>query len=216
MRFDSILIITYGRSGSTLLQGVLNSIEGCVVRGENNNFCHHLYHAYNALLQTNYHGNENSRSAWYGGNLYDKDFFLGQAEGLLRTMLKGNEGDNIKCYGFKEIRYNPEEVHNLGDYLNFLSKIFPNVAFIFNTRNLEDVVKSKWWALRDKEEVMALLKETELNFFDFIARNRDNSFHITYEDVIGKSDKLLEMHEFLEVNYTEEAIDAVLATMHSF
>lgn len=37
-RFGSILVITYGRSGSTLLQGILNSIDGILIRGENHNF----------------------------------------------------------------------------------------------------------------------------------------------------------------------------------
>ena len=49
MKFDSVLIVTYGRSGSTLLQGILNSIEGCLIRGENDNFCFALYQAHQSI-----------------------------------------------------------------------------------------------------------------------------------------------------------------------
>jgi hypothetical protein len=42
-----VFIVTYGRSGSTLLQGVLNSIPGYLVRGENRQALRHL----RALMQ---------------------------------------------------------------------------------------------------------------------------------------------------------------------
>ena len=50
LKFRHILIITYGRSGSTLLQGVLNGIEGVVLRGENDNAFFDLYKTYKKLL----------------------------------------------------------------------------------------------------------------------------------------------------------------------
>lgn len=48
-RFGSVLIITYGRSGSTLLQGILNSIPGYLIRGENENLMAHFYNAYKII-----------------------------------------------------------------------------------------------------------------------------------------------------------------------
>jgi hypothetical protein len=38
IKYGSILIVTYGRSSSTLLQGVLNTIDGVRVTGENFEF----------------------------------------------------------------------------------------------------------------------------------------------------------------------------------
>ncbi len=38
-----LFIVTYGRSGSTLLQGILNSIPGYLIRGENRAALFHLY-----------------------------------------------------------------------------------------------------------------------------------------------------------------------------
>jgi hypothetical protein len=41
-RFPNIFVVTYGRSGSTLLQGVLNGIPGFLIRGENKDIVGHL------------------------------------------------------------------------------------------------------------------------------------------------------------------------------
>ena len=40
---DHVFVMTYGRSGSTLLMGILNSIPGWLLRGENRNAMRHLY-----------------------------------------------------------------------------------------------------------------------------------------------------------------------------
>ena len=42
-------VVTYGRSGSTLLMGVLNSIPGYCLRGENYGTFIHTYRAFGAL-----------------------------------------------------------------------------------------------------------------------------------------------------------------------
>ena len=52
MNYQHVLIITYGRSGSTLLQGLLNSIDGCIVRGENYDACKGLFRTYQAVSYT--------------------------------------------------------------------------------------------------------------------------------------------------------------------
>ena len=80
MHFGSILIVTYGGSGSTLLQGVLNSLPNVVVRGENCDFCWGLYQAWKALcLAKQNWGNDESSSAthaWFGAARLDPDRFL--------------------------------------------------------------------------------------------------------------------------------------------
>ena len=40
---DHVFVMTYGRSGSTLLMGILNSIPGWLLRGENRHAMRHLY-----------------------------------------------------------------------------------------------------------------------------------------------------------------------------
>ena len=55
MTLDSIsvprflFVVTYGRSGSTLVQGLLNAMPGVLVRGENNLFVLPLFRSWDAL-----------------------------------------------------------------------------------------------------------------------------------------------------------------------
>ena len=44
-----LFIVTYGRSGSTLLQNLVNSIPGYEIRGENNNALLHYFRAWKAI-----------------------------------------------------------------------------------------------------------------------------------------------------------------------
>ena len=44
-----VFVVTYGRSGSTLLQNVLNTIPGYCIRGENANTLAHLAKACHAV-----------------------------------------------------------------------------------------------------------------------------------------------------------------------
>ena len=44
-----VFVVTYGRSGSTLTQGMLNTLPRTLVRGENNLYLLPLYRAYNGL-----------------------------------------------------------------------------------------------------------------------------------------------------------------------
>ena len=71
------------------------------------------------------------------------------------------------------------------EYLSFLPKIFPNVAFIFNTRHLDDVVASEWWR-SNPEESRAKLSRTETMFRSYAA-TRENCFVIDYGDVVTQS-----------------------------
>ena len=156
-RFGSILVITYGRSGSTLLQGILNSIDGILIRGENHNFCYGLYLAYKSLLQTinqPWIGDtgETPESAWFGCQEFDAETFLEGIQVTLRKLLLGGKdyaAGGIRCYGFKEIRYIEVDDQELLGYLRFLAQIFPNPGFIFLTRDHRQVANSAWWRGQD-------------------------------------------------------------------
>ena len=75
MNFESILIITYGRSGSTLLQGVLNAIDGVLIRGENMNMCFHMFKTYQAILTSKSKSERSPQSPFFGAKLLDEKYF---------------------------------------------------------------------------------------------------------------------------------------------
>lgn len=100
-------------------------------------------------------------------------------------------------------------------YLNFLAKIFPNPLFVFNTRNLSDVVKSGWWKNKKSKEVRKNLEELEKVWANFSA-NRLDCFQISYEDIMGKSKILEDLFLKIGATYNPEIIDFLLQVPHSY
>jgi len=218
LRFKYILIISYGRSGSTLLQGILNTIDGVLLRGENGNIFFDLFKTYQKLIDLkNSHKNAVlPNQPWYGMSFFDEDQILSQYQELAKGILLADQYSKASemCVGFKEIRYD-EIGDELELYLDFLGRLFPKAAFIFNTRNLKDVAKSAWWKEVDENTVVKKLSEIQARF-EAYARGRDDCFGIRYEEVVAKGEKLVELYNFLGATYQPEIIDAVLAIPHSY
>ena len=234
LNFESLLIITYGRSGSTLLMGVLNSIENVVIRGENYDFCFHLFQGYKAILKSKSQGGKKSGHAFYGSDFIDEQQLLKDYSKLIRNILlsehlkeprnifkylksKEHIQHDIRCYGFKEVRYE-RHLEYFQDYLSFLEKVFPNPCFIINTRNKEDVLKSMKNVdfYTEKPFDLDYLKKVETEFFNYLKTHPDNTFHIRYEDVIAKTEKLTDLFSFIGASFNERQIDKVLSMRHSY
>ena len=220
LNFESVLIVTYGRSGSTLLQGILNNIDGVLVRGENNNFIYGLYEAYKKLIDTrNYEDITQPNNSWYGAGEINLELFLHDCQNMVRNILLADKKNdkNILCYGFKEIRYFEvyQQQKDIADYLNFLAKIFPTPAFIFNIRNLDDVLKSGWWANTDRAESRSELMKLETAFHNYKKTHPENTFIISYEEVVSQSNNFQLLFNFLGAKYPEN-IDKILLTPHSY
>ena len=222
MNFSSVLIVTYGRSGSTLLQGLLNSIDNCLIRGENNNFCYGLFNAYEALLKAkedDFKKGQNSlkvKSPWFGAAFFDENRFIKDARKLVFNQLNPDKL-KLSCIGFKEIRYANKEIDSirLHEYLNFLEKLFPNPAFIFLTRDHDQVLNSGWWKTMNKEKNKAVLEKFEKNIALYCI-NKSNVFTIDYADMVNRSEKLHDMLRFLGAPYNDINIKKVLDIKHSF
>lgn len=231
MKFQSVLIVTYGRSGSTLLQGILNSIPGCLIRGENFNVCLGLYQSYTAYLQTITHeqaSNTNSdtpSSPWYGALHLDADQYLADMRTMVLSHLQRgiSSGTQIQCVGFKEIRYLPLDMHEgkgayvqyLHGYLDFLAKLLPNVAFVFLTREHSQVVKSAWWKTRSPETVLGKLQQFEKAAKAY-AHQHDNCHFIDYSDMVRNDEELASLFSFLGAPYDHASVAEVLKQRHSY
>src|SRR3990167_1313579 len=134
VRYKNIFIVTYGRTGSTLLQGVLNSIEGVYVAGKNMGVCYGLYKAYTSLKNAKkMAGNLPSTPThpFYGAESINLELFLQGIQSILRQQIVPSEMESPSCWGFKEIRYTTEflgggDRSRLADYLNFMGKLFPD------------------------------------------------------------------------------------------
>src|SRR5215208_3708784 len=128
-----LFVVAYGRSGSTLLQGILDSIPGYLIRGENRQVLMHVYKFHRAAVkQRNLHrrgqrkrnepvGGLTSTKAWYGMDNFGVRASLRDARRLALDTLLRPEPDT-RVTGFKEIRWTSEDV---GDYVAWMRKVFP-------------------------------------------------------------------------------------------
>jgi len=199
-----VIPVTYGRSGSTLLMGLLNSIDGYSIVGENNDSMKYLIDFYinmrDVVFNTNGKGVDD---AWYN------KCSLEHLKLVVRRCMASicDPSHSAKCVGWKEIRY----IRHLGSDLGkFLSNLFfiSDCRFVFLTRDLDDTCKSEWWARNPN------CKKNLGSFEDFVFRYiEDNKsqdwFHLTYEDLCKGNVRSL--FSFLGEDFDYESVKKVLA-----
>jgi hypothetical protein len=192
--------------------GILNSIEGYCIRGENRDAFLHLMRFHRMLEKTSRLQCVETSHAWY--NEIDLEACTERLRELYRTVLTG--GRRARVFGFKEIRYFQLEREELFDLLDLYDLLAPPSAILVNTRNLDDVLRSGWWAKRDPKEWRATIHRFEENMRDYAASHPNRCFHIDYSDVVEKSERLAQMFEFLGERYDPSALQKVLDTPHSY
>jgi hypothetical protein len=203
--------------------GIVNSIPGVLVRGENMNLCAGLFAAYEALQTAKAeHGKvvQDSTKPFFGAERLDEKLFLKDAEALLKHQLVPADRNDVECWGFKEIRYIPNALRNVGQYklpqyLDFLSRMMPVPAFIFLTRNHDQVADSAFWKNRDQSEAFAGMALFEKTARQWSSARRD-CFWIDYEEMLSGPDKLHEMFDFLGATFDWETIRKVMSREHSY
>jgi hypothetical protein len=215
MKFNSILIVSYGRTGSTLLQGILNTIDNVDIRGENNNFLYGFFEAYKRLSATidNYGSiAKEPVHSWYGADKLSKDQFIEQTRLFIKKIFNFDNTDN-KVYGFKEIRY--FENNNFEEYLDFLCLVLDNPCIIFNTRAINEVCKSGWWRFQNEEIVKEKLLSYNNKINAYHSKKPYTSFIIDYSEFTVISTKLLQLYEFIGASFNKDKVCNILAKSHS-
>ena len=144
--YRAILIVTYGKSGSTLLRGILNAIPNVKIRGENYNFCWGLYEAWKAIVQTREEFEKckktnQSGSACYGTGYMDSKRFEELALEIIESQLGLSKYPDDLTWGFEEASY-IDYLDELPRFLNFMARVLPNLGIIFNTREHASVVRN--------------------------------------------------------------------------
>jgi len=146
-----VMILTYGRTGSTVLQAVLNAHDGVHVRGENSNLAVSLFRATAAARATSAHATPvplPSNAPWFGAGLLNVDGLLEKCRAIVRDDVLAVP-DDAALFGFKEVRHTPSHFASFGEfaaYVAFLDELFPGARFVCNVRSLADTAASGWWA----------------------------------------------------------------------
>jgi tetratricopeptide (TPR) repeat protein len=214
--FDSILIITYGRTGSTLLQGMLNSLDGVTILGENDNAFNHLF-LYQKSIEnlTKRIYAQTPSSPFFGADLVSSRSSLKNIRQLIKDYFERVTSEKCAtCIGFKEVKY-AENSETFIEYLEFLKKTFPNPAFVFLWRDHDEVLKSGWWKTEDKVEKGRLLKEMESKALVF-AEDKKCCFFVDYEDVKNISSNLKGLFSFLGAKFDRDKLEKIKSFPHSY
>ncbi len=210
-----LFVMTYGRSGSTLLSGLLNAQPGYLVRGENEHALHHLfaYHRQLAAIKGRKPADvyRASTHPFFGmGDVPLKRSLAGIRRLALETVLRPEADTRVT--GFKEIRWYHQDME---DYVAWLRLVFPGARFLVNTREHPSVLASGWWAKGDAEHNAAHLAETERRILAVAADLGEAAYRVHYDDYVADPTVLEGLYDWLGEPWDEASVRATLAVRHS-
>ncbi len=143
-----VTVVTYGRTGSTVLQAALNALPGVIVRGENYSALRGLNAYVQAIAETaDRHHAGKPTHPWFGSaRLSPPDVVADLRRHVVDTVLRPRP--DTTWLGFKEVRYEPGHFPSYDDLLNyllFLDKLLPGICYVVNVRDPQEAAKSGWW-----------------------------------------------------------------------
>lgn len=213
MRF--VFVVTYARSGSTLLQSLLNACPGVQIRGENNNALFHLFQAIRAIDETRKIGRHPKTKApdnpWSGAfNVRPRLFETALINSFVRQVLAPDAG--IQVTGFKEIRYSRGNIQkaDFAPYMDFLLTRFPQSKVVFNTRPAADVAKSSFLAQQKPEQVFSWVADADESFATYNAGS-DRTILMRYQDYTQDHTLVHQMLDFLGLDYSADLVEQIFA-----
>ena len=186
-----VLICCIGRTGSTTLQRIINTIPNSNICGENNGAINDLLRFYKNIKETtnkiqsefrecNFKNDyneilsKNIKPAWYNSFSYEK--IVEQIKNTIVLMFKDLESTNI--WGFKEIRYNNGQI----ELIQLFKELFPETKVIIQIReNIVAQSVSGWFKDMKQEDVIKYLKYRNKELINFYNMNQNYCFFITFE-----------------------------------
>jgi hypothetical protein len=218
-RFPFLFVVSYGRSGSTLLCGLLNSLPGYCIRGENGGALLHIFRsARQVRTARSMHDAPPSQpdNPWFGAEQIVPDLFIRRAgdaffEAVLRPPAEA------RCVGFKEIRYTRGVVGDkeFAPFLDFVAELFPGCVFVFNSRDIEAASRSGFWGDQPQDAVKRKLENAEERFSAYRERSPDRTFGFNYDRLLEDIGEFRRLCDFLGEPFDEEKTLGVMSRRHS-
>lgn len=190
-RFRYVVVVTYGRSGSTLVQGLLNTLPRTVVRGENGLYLLELHRARavaQALRRRHLrHAPRQVHSAFYGLHLLRPASFVVSARRLVTGHLLGPlRPGRVDVLGFKEVQWHRVGADETADFFDYLDLVLPGCRYVLNRRDPEQAAGSGFWQGRDGAEVRASIDRV-LEIQEHLRQTRpDRTLDLEYERVTSE------------------------------
>ncbi len=206
-----VFILTCGRTGSTLLQGILNSYSNVRINGENHGALYYLYRAYRALRALPSDSRPPTHPFFGADNLRNADV-LGTIEASAhKIVLAGRDQEQI--VGFKEVRY---DIPDLNEFVDWMDNTFTNAKFILLTRASEDILKSGFWKNVPADQARKAIAFVNAEFESLRLARPEQTFSIEYPDLTAMSPKLMRLIQWLGLRYEQAQMRQVLALPHSY
>jgi hypothetical protein len=206
-----VFVVTYGRSGSTAIQSILQSIPGYHISGENYNCLFPLYEAVCLASVARFEHGKNPHAEidpWFGANKIQPDQFASKlADAFVEEILQPPTGTRVT--GFKEIRFHRVGQDHFKPFLNFIHTHFAPCKFIFNTRGWREIVRSGWWRNQRPERVEEIIREADTMFADYLARYPERGILLRHEETRVDPAAFKPMFDFLEEPFDLEKITEV-------
>ena len=190
-RKSYVFVVTYGRSGSTLVQGLLNTLPRTLVRGENNFYILSLFRAMaqvQSFRRTHLrHNPRASHSAFFGLHEIAPSSFVDNTRSLVTGHLLGSVApDEVDVLGFKEVLWHRVRERETAAFFDFLDRAFPGCLYVLNEREHESVVGSGFWQSHDRGAVLESIRRVE-EIQDFLrSTRRDRTLDLRYELLTSK------------------------------
>jgi hypothetical protein len=216
-----VFVITYGRSGSTLTQGMLNALPRTLVRGENNLFLLPIFRSYLGLKQFQQKfrgaGNPLTTSAFYGLHELDMDAFAASVRDLVRVQLLGTTpADEVDRLGFKEVLWHRIRPRQWSDFFDFMDLAFESPLYVLNQRDLEMTSTSGFWRSRKPGVAEQQIKRVE-RLQAFLRESRGERCYDTRYEVTTSPDRaeaaasMKGLAEFVTGSCDEALLESMLA-----
>jgi hypothetical protein len=211
-----VLICATGRSGSTTLQRLINTIPHSNICGENFVAIISLLEFYRRIKETtvnyvpghfqpftyDYLIKKNIKPSWY--NSYNFQNMVIMIKNMIINMFKDSVSTNL--WGFKEIRYDNGKINYIKDF----KELFPQTKVIIHIReNIENQSKSGWF--KGDKNALNFLSKTNNELIKFANDNKDWCYISTFEHMFNK-ENIKNIFSFIDCGekYDENKIDEVL------
>ena len=211
-----VLICATGRSGSTTMQRIINSIPNSNICGENFGAINSLLEFYKRIKTTTFEYvpghlkpasyediiSKNVKPSWY--NSYNFQQTVTMIKILIASLFKNSETTNV--WGFKEIRYDNGNLN----YLKEFKELFPQTKVIIQIRaNILSQSQSSWLK-KDKGSIQYLHNLNNI-FYQFYNQNQAWCYFTTFEKMFD-AENIKKIFLFIDCEqyYNENTIKQIL------
>ena len=211
-----VLICATGRSGSTTMQRIVNSVPNSNICGENFGAINSLLEFYKRIKTTTFDFvpghlrpasyediiSKDVKPSWY--NSYNFQQTVSMIKMLIASLFKNTSATNM--WGFKEIRYDNGDIK----YLKEFKELFPQTKVIIQIRGNIAAQSQSSWLKKDRNAVQ-YLNTLNNEFYNFYNHNKEWCYFTTFEKMFDM-ENIKKIFEFIDCSqyYDQNKIKQIL------